>query len=535
MNCEIVVTSTALSELEANCLKESLKEYPENPRYSSDLTSEVHILVINKHDPQKLWLKSKKFMYVVSYRPDMRVVDYKEICNNQKYNKLPSLLKFPTIKPFDNLTISLCRLEEDLMDKTEKIIKQNGGTVINHLTNETDVMISMIAEGRRYDAALAWEVAVVSPDWCYDSVDRGLPLNTKFYKLVKNVTDVVKKLNYENEDDTVGSELVVKTYQLGKRDQACDWEKLKEWRTHEEDRKLEEYIRTKYKKGGTHYNSSDDSFTLLNSSLDMDLSLKRKIEELENDAGEEVVIKPKKRSKAAGLWNSVLQKQTTSATNGNNKIKHEGVGSKVKKEIINGPILQDLKFKTIGFTESEELKLRKVISKFGGNVVDDSDDDDDKNIVNFTIVSFKYDKPVQGDNLITELAIERFIYNEKVDSGGYLWCKPFYISPEITIKQFRQHIFREMPELHETTDKIVVSITGFQGTDLSQIERLFQEKLGKWMDFRPLFTKACELLVVGHNTTNNTSSTKKQQLARRWEVSVMLAEDLFARIIQVSA
>lgn len=531
MNAEVVVTSTSLTEVEANSLRDALKEYPEEPKYIPDLTSEVHILVINKDDPQKHWLNSKKFMYVVSYRPDVRVVDYKAICDFQKYNKMKTLLKFPTIKPLDNLTISLCRLEDDLLDKTQRTIQQNGGIAIHHLTNETDVMISMIAEGRRYNAALSWGISVVSPDWCYDSVDRGLPLNQKFYKLVKNVTDVVKKLNYENEDDKVGSEVIVKTYQLGKRDQACDWEKLKEWRSHEEDRKLEEYIRTKFSKRGETYNSSDDSFTLLTTTSDVDASLKRKIEELKNDAGEEVVVKPKKRSKAAGLWNSVMQKQSCLSHNDINKSK-EAVGCKAKKEIINGPILKDLKFKIIGFTEAEELKLRKVISKFGGCTIEDCDDD---SMVNFTVVSFKRNEPVHGKNLITELAIERFVYNEKVDSGDYLWCKPFCISPKINIREFRKHILPENSELHASNEKIAVSITGFQGTDLSQIERLFREKLCQWMNFHPVFTKTCELLVVSGNTKHNTSSSRKRQLAQSWNVSLLLVEDLFGRVVEMSA
>jgi hypothetical protein len=531
MSLEVVVTSTALCEEETENLKDVLENYPERTRYSADLTSEVRILVVNKGNQQNDWIKSKKFMYVTSYRPDVRVVDFKEICNFQKYCKV-SLLTFPQIKPFDNLTISLCRLEDDLLDKIEKIISQNGGTVIHHLTNETDVMISMIAEGRRYDAALSWGISVVSPDWCYDSVDRGLPLNTKFYKLSKNVTDYVKKLNYENEDDKVGNEFTVKTYQLGKRDQACDWEKLKEWRDHEQDRKLEEYIKIKFTnknkhKKGDENNSENESYTMLNTSLDLDLGLKRKIDELENDASEDTIVKIKKKSKVGEFWNSVLHKQNLE--NGG-KFKNQNVF--IKKEVTKGPILKDLKFKTLGFTASEESKLIKVISKFGGTVIDDDTSDDS---VDFTVVSFKYNKPVEGENMITELAIERFIYNERVDLGNYLWCKPFTISADNTITEFRHFMFSKKPELHSSTKKITVSITGFQGTDLSQVERLFKERLSQWLDFHPIFTKQSELLVIGPSCQASVSSLRKKQLAQRWQIIAISVEEFFARIVEIGA
>lgn len=255
---ETVVTSTALTESQTQELEIALQNSFPDATYSADLTSDVRILVINKTDPLKHWLKSKKFMYVTAYRPDVRVIDLGDLCNCEKDSPLASINKIPQIKPFENLQISLCRLEDGLLDKVQSVIESNGGKAIHHLTNETDVMISMVAEGKRYEAALKWGVVVVSPDWCYDSVDRGLPLGTQYYKLLRNMAGVVTKLNYEGEEDKTGSETIVKTYRLGRRNDACDWEKLKEWRANEHSRKLEEYIKNKIN-GSEHAKHDDES------------------------------------------------------------------------------------------------------------------------------------------------------------------------------------------------------------------------------------------------------------------------------------
>lgn len=533
------MTSTALTEVEAKVLEKALQENFCMVKYSPDLTSEVQVLILNKKDPFKHWLKSKKFMYVTAYRPDIRVIDFDDICNRKGEQPSAILLKIRQVKPFEGLQISLCRLEEGLSEKIHSVVESNGGKVIHHLTNETDVMVSMIAEGKRYEAALKWGVAVVSPDWCYDSVDRGLPLNTRYYKLLQNMAGVVTKLNYEGEEDKTGSETVVKTYRLGRRADACDWEKLKEWRDNEHARKLEDYIKSKidgtehnkHNDEAAHKGSSEDTneenFTLFEENVTDLNSNKRVFSQLDQVDDEDKVVKIKKVGKAGELWNSMMHKEK--------KINPKFANMKTLQNNTREskcPILQGLKFKTIGYSSRENEKLAKVIAKFGGKVTTDPEDQ-----VNFTVVNFRYNEIVQGYNLITELAIERFIFNEKVDAGDYLWCKPFFVDQTKPVSAFKEKFFIGNEEIGKDGQdgKVKVSITGFEGTDLSQMERLLKEKLSPWVEFQQIFSQACQLLVVGLSGHTNTGRLRKQQLARRWNIPVFLVEDFYAKVLELSA
>lgn len=534
MSHQIVVTSTALTEDETDKLQDILLSKYKNIKYSPDLTSDVNILIINKNDISKSWLKSKKFMYVVAYRPDIRVIDFTDVCSNKDKINI-SIDQLPRLKTFENLQISLCRLEDDLLEKTDKLIKSNGGKVIFHLTNETDLMISMIADGKRYEAALNWGIPVVSPDWCYDSVERGLPLNTKYYRLTKNMTGVITKLNFENEEDKVGVETTVKTYTLGRRDDACDWEKLKDWRLNERSRKLEEYIKIKiskeeeFKKNGIKSNN-DTSTTLFDGSEDENddsilMEKKRDLNNMQdgNNEDDDKIIKIKKTNKYDGLWNSIMHKEK----NNNHKLMNT-MPFKTNSQKSNNLILGSLTFKIIGYDYIETKKLIKVINKFGGKVINNNDDIKP----NFTVVSFKYNKLIKGDNLITELAIERFIYNEKVDSGDYLWCKPFAIKTEVSIEDFRKKFLITINP--NTEDKIKIAISGFDGTDLSQMERLLNIKLLKWVEFKQSFSQDCELLVVGVSGKSTTGLHRKQRLARQWGIPILLVDDFFSKVLELS-
>lgn len=519
-----VVTSTGLAENEMKNLQNILQMWCPQIKYSCDLTSEVEMLIIETLDKEKRWLKSKKFMYVVSYRPDVKVIDYRDVCRLEN-NPNTTIFSVPQIRPFDTLTISLCRLEDGLAEKTQEVIEKNGGKVIHHLTNETDVMISMVAEGRRYEAALDWGISVVSPDWCYDSVDRGLPMNTFYYKLLSNVTGVMKKLNYENEDDKVGSETMVQTYHLGRRDQACDWNKLKDWRDREQERKLEEYIRTKMY--DTKSNSSFDDATLLNADHGLESShLKRKVAQITDGPDQDSVVKLKRVNKTDGLWNSVLQKPT------GEKPALAPKRPDTRRMVSRGPILQGLKFKLLGYSTEDERKLNKVIAKFGGETITTEDFP-----VDFTVVNFKYNLPVTAHNPITEFAIERFIYNERVDSGDYLWCKPFAVDTDMEVDKFRTALFTHSRDLQQSQNKIRVSITGFQGTDLSHIERLLKEKLSKWIEFQPVFSNQCETLIVGLSSlpglSSKSNTSRKLNWARRWNVHVLLVHDFFNLVVRL--
>lgn len=513
---EQALTSTSLTESQTKKLVSYIDgKYPGMVKYSPDLNQEVKFLVIDCNDLKKGWLKSKKFMYVVSYRPDVRIVDYEELIK-----KNTSILKILQIRPFQNLVISLSRLEDSLMHKIEIAIQENGGTVKHHLTNDTDVMISMIPEGKRYEACLEWGIHVVSPDWCYDSIDRGLPLNSYYYRLQNNVTNYMTKFNYENEEDTVGNELVVKTYQLGKRNQACDWEKLREWREKESDRILEEYIKTKIDYDNK-FGSKDANQTLINETYE-ELNSKRKLIEIadkEDDEEEAVVVKIRKNTKPNKAWNKVFNGAQVKE-----KLVQKKTETKNKKK---GPVLQGFKFELQGYDPHSEAKLKKVITKFGGIVLDEGN-------VDFVVVNFKSNIQGSKPKMITELAIERFIYNDVIDDYNHFWCTPFHIDTKLQVSEFRKSLCLYEESLK---DKIKVAITSFEGTDLSHIERVFNEKLFHWIEFQPVFNEECDLLVVGPGVRESYSThmTTKKKLAKKWEIPIMSLEKFNKKVLDLAA
>lgn len=530
MHLKKVVTSTGLDDKNFDELLKFVEEkFPDIVEHSPNLTSDVNILIIDIEGSNNSWLKSKKFLYVVQFRPDVKIVsltDFFKIVNHQDLNKLKQ------IKPFTNLKISLSRLDDNLLTKIEKLVNNNGGEVIHYLSNDTDIMISMLTEGKRYAMAIQWGIPIVSPDWCFDSMNRGLPVSSKCYYLSQNVTDVITKLNFIGEEDKTGTQTMVKAYHMGKRDEACDWDKLKEWKDNEKSRQLEQYIKNKI--DGIIPESDDRE----NNNDDVDKT-KTKEKTIIEDT---VVVKRRKlnaRESNTGnlsgfetdeLWNSILSQTTKPSTI---HTQEAGIISKNKWSAgVKRPILHGLKFNTIGFEQEQNNKLIKVIKKFGGTVIDNS-----KIVVDFTVVSINYEKPIAGSNLITEFAIERFIFNEKIDSGDYLWCKPFYIDPEIKTSKFAKTVLNYNDKSENmkyiNLEKLKISITGFSGTDLSQFERLLTGKLANWVEFQTKFTKSCQLLIIGKS--HSTGSELKEKMAAKWDIPLQTVDMFFERVVMLSS
>lgn len=542
MSSDTFITSTGLSDTEKSELELIVRERYANTTYSPDLTTDVKVLVINKRGSHNIWLKSRKFMFVASFRPDIKVIDLREICDSDNFGK--DISELASIKPFENLKVSLSRLEDGMLDKIRLIINNNGGKAVSHLTNDTDVLISMVAEGQRYVAAVKWGIPVVSPDWCFDTLERGLPLNTVFYKLSTNVTNIVRRLNFENDEDKVGSEFYVKTYQLGRRDQACDWEKLKEWRDKESDRQLESYIKSRVQSDPQC--SIEGAVLPTNVSLSANNDLKRKFGK--GDTDEDDIVKIRKSTKTDALWDSVIKKKkpksVESALSSPDLLKRMMMKKKEvivkdtkqeKKPIIapKGSILGAYTFKLEHYTDDERHKLQKVISKFGGKITEDESPCD------FKVINYKFNDVITDTcsrYVVTEFAIERFIYNERVDFDQCLWCKPLII-PAFTTKEFRIRILQESVDTVKSEKKVKTCISGFQGTDLSQIERIVKEKLENWVEFSPIFDKSCELLVVErlsshHVSSPITNSVRKQNLASKWGVRVLCFNDFLKNLLE---
>lgn len=524
------VTSTCLGEDERTLAIKALRVLYPDIEYVGDLSNEVSVLIVNPSSNEKSWVKSAKFQYVVTYRPDVIVISLEwvlETLNKKKINpnmKIPLILELPSIKPFDGMKVSICRLEDEIGDKVTNLVQRNGGVVSTSLATDTDLMISMFSEGKRYETALKWGIPVVSPDWCYDSVERGLFLNPKWYILTDNFTGFIKKVDFDVDEDK--SERTVKIYKMGNREEACDWEKLKKWNKEKEKFKLEERVRLMLQEGvGNNETKSFDDLT-----VNVKRRRKAKAEEQDSDGGdgedddeEERIVNMKRfrkdRTRMRSLTNNCVPQPIQRS------LSIASLPTTLEKQASsNGPLFQRLKFKTIGFTDEETNKLKRVLAKFGGQWIIDG-------IPNYTIVNFKYNLKVDDTDCITDLAIERFLYLNSLQHDNRPWFKPFTINAEMDIPTFRR--------LFVGTDirpgKISVSFTGFKGSDLLHLERLVKERFHMWFEHRQNFSRDVEVLVFNSekNRISSTSHTgRKLELAKKWKIRSLDAERFFRKVVR---
>lgn len=63
----------------------------------------------------------------------------------------------------------------------EKLLTSNGGDYHPDLTRQVTHLIAAVPEGRKYEFARQWEIRVVSPEWLFHSIERGMALDEDCY------------------------------------------------------------------------------------------------------------------------------------------------------------------------------------------------------------------------------------------------------------------------------------------------------------------------------------------------------------------
>ncbi|VEU24170.1 DEKNAAC105423 [Brettanomyces naardenensis] len=503
------ITSTLLTETERSNLVKILAKILPCATYSSDLTSDVTILVANPSRSSD-WLQSRKFQYVVQYRPEVSIVKYEGILTcyegwlrgeEDDSTKGDGILdSLTSVDVFEGLKVSISRLNESLdsesVDKLKELVEKHGGQVSESLSSDSDVLVSTIPEGRRYTKAKEWEIPIVSPDWCFDSVDRGSALGFKYYTLVKK-------------------------YGKGRKSDSCDWDKLKAWREKdEEDRNIR---RAK-----------------LEAALEGKRTGKRKSENEKKKKGEDYEERDLKVAKIDvkdRIWNSIMREASIGkvregdgeddgweteqkvglgeAETGSNEFKllDRGMISSQNQEHPkreSDPLLfSGLKFSLYGFKEEEERILRVVLKEYGGIVAAGGE-------VDYVIISSeKNEDPNLGGRVITEFGIERCIYyHGRKALEDEKWSRPIFLRSDVEVSDFREAL-----GLEKVDKKIQVAITGFKGIDLSEIERILRKKLVKGFEFCEMFNRECEMLIVGED--GGDSSVRKVRMGRKWGVRMV--------------
>ncbi|QPG75129.1 hypothetical protein FOA43_002472 [Brettanomyces nanus] len=490
------ITSTLLPDSERSNLIKVLFKIAPNAVYSSDLTSDVSVLVTNPSQSPN-WLQSRKFRYIVQYRPDVLVIKYESVLSQYEAwlkgddtdnNEERLLESFDRLQVFEGLQISVGRLDStDSLEKLRDLVETRGGIILETLSNSSDVLITTVLEGKRYSKAKEWKIPVVSPDWCFDSVDRGAVLGFEYYELLC--------INGK-----------------GRRKDACDWTKYKNWKRKE---KQDRSVRlAKRNARGVSKDKTDES-------------------------GGERNLKVAKLDHQDRLWNSIMkdtrinslhrsqsgftgddegwkaEQRVDSESKNETHVEKTMVSTQRQEENSGEPLLfEGISFLLYGFNAEEEKILRAVLAEYRADI-----DDGKSSQVDYVIVNSDLDKKpseLPKGQVITEFAIERCIYFHKrssLDQSSY-WGNPLFFNRDGLIREFRSCM-----KLDINDQKVVVAITGFKGIDLSQFEKLLKGKLSRFFDFKEIFTKECELLIVADVKGDNT--LKKLKMAKKWDVKLL--------------
>lgn len=465
------LTSTQLESNERANLLKVLRKLSPNAVYSSDLTTDVTVLVANPARTNQ-WLRSPKYLHVVKSRPDVRIVRYEGVLKAYERwirgdDHIP-IEDIECVSVFDGLQLCIGRIDEGSIGKLKQLSTRYGATMTEALSESSAALVTTEPSGRRYDKCQEWGIPVVSPDWIYDSVERGHALNTVYYKL--------KRPNSH-----------------GEKDAACDWDKLRRWR----ERKRERHAMQK-----------------------------KRTSEVEDDDGPRD-LKVAKIDTRDKLWNSIM------STISRNSIKetpepewdseqkvddHTEIQMTQPEVLMTQPSEPDAKktmlahtsMQLVGpFTPAEKVILKKVIEECGGSV---DGADPTYSVVNLT----RQESPGKG-TYITELGLERALYFQDGSKLLDVWGLPLFKDDS---NGSCQHV-REALGIPDVSDKrISVAITGFQGINLSQIEKLLKVSLLKeYFNFHESFSKDCELLLVEDPRGDN--SRKKIRLSKKWNVYVV--------------
>jgi len=63
----------------------------------------------------------------------------------------------------------------------QRLLTSNGGDYHPDLTRQVTHLIAAAPEGRKYEFARQWEIKVVSPEWLFHSIERGMALDEDCY------------------------------------------------------------------------------------------------------------------------------------------------------------------------------------------------------------------------------------------------------------------------------------------------------------------------------------------------------------------
>ncbi|KFY78206.1 hypothetical protein V499_02581 [Pseudogymnoascus sp. VKM F-103] len=150
-------------------------------QHKYDLTSEVTHLIVGEYD-------TPKYRYVAKERPDVKILTVgwieaiRLLWMSDKHIDLESLEAEHTLPTLASLIVCMTGFE-DSAERTNiiNLICSNGGEYHGDLTRSITHLIASRPEGKKYKFAKDWKIRLVSAEWLYDSIQRGMILDENLY------------------------------------------------------------------------------------------------------------------------------------------------------------------------------------------------------------------------------------------------------------------------------------------------------------------------------------------------------------------
>ncbi|OBT87906.1 hypothetical protein VE02_02620 [Pseudogymnoascus sp. 03VT05] len=150
-------------------------------QHKYDLTSEVTHLIVGEYD-------TPKYRYVAKERPDVKILTVgwieaiRLLWISDKHIDLEALEAEHTLPTLASLIVCMTGFE-DSAERTNiiNLICSNGGEYHGDLTRSITHLIASRPEGKKYKFAKDWKIRLVSAEWLYDSIQRGMILDENLY------------------------------------------------------------------------------------------------------------------------------------------------------------------------------------------------------------------------------------------------------------------------------------------------------------------------------------------------------------------
>ncbi|EMR10861.1 hypothetical protein PNEG_01007 [Pneumocystis murina B123] len=196
----VICCTSILSEIRVDL---ALKVLKLGAIYVQDLTSQVTHLIAGK-------LNTQKYKYVAMYRVDVKIMHidwifdiYKQWLKGDDISLLEYEKRY-ILPPFYNLLICVTNISIEHREEIEQKVIDLGGKYTRDLTRDTTHLITSNPTGKKYEFGVKWGIKIITPEWFWQSIERGACLEERLFDVHMAPNEVGKGAWFpaqENEKD----------------------------------------------------------------------------------------------------------------------------------------------------------------------------------------------------------------------------------------------------------------------------------------------------------------------------------------------